>query len=290
MSTAVDSSRPRRFACLSIDMEPDLRCPDKRIRLLDDDKYFSAFSELLREHAVPLTSFTVMSAAPRFIDRLNALAGEIDIEFAVHSYSHDTDNPASEYEVRRAWEVFGELWNAAPQGYRSPNCLIDERGIDTLAARGFRYDSSIVPSVRPDKYAYDNRRYGRLPFRFEGPNGTLLEFPIACLAGIRLPLIFSYVKLLGLLAYRSALQAFPLPDVVVTYLHPYDLYVDEIAQYIPGWKRRAHSRNSRRAFPLLAQIIALLKDRGYEFVLMRDLADAFASRDLAVHTLATLTR
>lgn len=275
-----------RLACLTIDMEPDLRCPQRRIRLLEDDARFEMFTQLLRRSRVPLTSFTVMSVAPRHIDQLNALAREAEVEFAVHSYSHDTKNPASEYEVRRSWETYGELWNTQPLGYRSPNCLIDERGIDNLTAQGFRYDSSIVPSIRPDGYGYNNLRFGRMPFQFSGSYGTLLELPIACLAGIRLPLVFSYVKLVGLAAYRTALAAFPLPDVVVTYLHPYDLYVDEISQHIRGWKRYAHARNSRHAERLLESIVVLLKDRGYTFVLMRELAEIVAGRILAVHPLA----
>ena len=285
LSPEKDKPLPTRLACLSIDMEPDLRDPQRRIRLLDNDTYFHALSSLLAREAVPLTSFTVMSQAAQHLDRLNAFARETEVEFAVHSFSHDTDNPASEYEVRRAWETYGELWNAPPLGYRSPNCLIDQTGIDTLARQGFQYDSSIVPSIRPDGYSYNNVRFGRMPFRIGSPSGPLLELPIACLSGIRLPFIFSYVKLFGMAAYRAALRAFPLPDVVVTYFHPYDLYVNELTQYIPGWKRHAHARNSRNAFALLGEFIAALKSRGYQFVLMRDLAKRYDGIDLSTHSL-----
>jgi peptidoglycan/xylan/chitin deacetylase (PgdA/CDA1 family) len=265
-------------------MEPDLRCPERRIRLLDDDRYFERFTGLLRKHDVPLTSFTVMSAAPDYADRLNALAQTIPVEFAVHSYSHDTKNPASKDEVRRSWETYGEIWNAQPQGYRTPNCLIDAQGIENLAEQGYRYDSSIVPSVRPDGYAYNNARFGRNPFRFSTPGGSLVELPVACLAGIRLPFIFSYVKLVGLALYRAALAGFPLPEIVVTYLHPYDLYVGEIAQHIPGWKRYAHSRNSGRAFELLDDLIATLKLHGYAFALMGNVATAIEAAGAPLRT------
>lgn len=267
-------------------MEPDLRCPEQRIRLLDDDSRFEAFTGFLKRNALPLTSFTVMSAAPRFADRLNALASQTPVEFAVHSYSHDTDNPASAYEVRRAWETFGEIWNEQPLGYRAPNCLIDERGIEELTKQGYRYDSSIVPSMRPDAYAYNNMRFGRMPFKFTGRSGELLELPVACLAGMRLPLVFSYVKLLGLAAYRAAMAAFPLPDVVVTYLHPYDLYAGEIVHNVPGWKRYAHARNAGNAYALLERLVALLKAKGYTFVSMRDLAERCACRDMPVQSFA----
>lgn len=266
------TTTPQRFACLTIDMEPDLHDPEKRIRLLDDDERLSAFGQFLRSQDVPLTCFTQLSQAARQLDRLNALAGIADVEFAAHSYSHDATNPASPDEVQRSWETFGELWNAPPLGYRSPNCIIDERGIDTLTRQGFEYDSSIVPAIRPDKFGYNNLRFGRDPFFFQGPNGRILELPVACLRGIRLPFILSYIKLFGWPAYNAALQAFPLPDVVVTYFHPFDLYVPEISQNISGWKRWAHLRNANRATSILRDIIVLLKSRGYRFVLMRDLA------------------
>lgn len=278
----------QRYACLTIDMEPDLCCAEQRIRLLDTDAYFESFVHVLQQEQIPLTSFTVMSSAARHIDGLNALAAALKIEFAVHSYSHDTSNPASEYEVRSAREAFGEIWNAQPLGYRAPNCLIDRAGVETLAAEGFRYDSSIVPSLRLDGYAYNNLRFDRTPFEFVAPSGTLLELPVACLAGVRLPFIFSYVKLLGLGGYRAALAACPLPETVVMYLHPYDLYAFELATNIPGWKRYAHLRNSRRAFSILQDIITLLKSRGYKFVLMQDLADRASRRSLPRYATAAM--
>jgi peptidoglycan/xylan/chitin deacetylase (PgdA/CDA1 family) len=262
----------QKIACLSVDMEPDLRCPQARIRLLDDDQKLDALRSLLVREHVPLTSFVVMKHARRYADRLNALAQDASVEFAVHSYSHDQNAPASEDEVRRSWDAFGEVWNAPPHGYRSPNCLIDSRGLTNLAAQGFRYDSSITPSVRWDRYAYNNLHLPTTPFLLGGLPQPLLELPVACLAGVRAPFVFSYVKLLSLFAYRSAMALLPLPDTLVTYFHPYDLYAAEVAGNIPGWKRYAHMRGSGKAMDLLGAVVRMLKHQGYEFVLMRDLA------------------
>jgi peptidoglycan/xylan/chitin deacetylase (PgdA/CDA1 family) len=261
-----------KVACLTLDLEPDLRAPDGRVRLLDDDAKLEWLLALLKREAVPLTSFTVMSMAERYPDRLQALAREADIEFAVHSYSHDRANPASDYEVERSWDVFGKLFNAPPQGYRAPNCLIDHAGIARLARRGFEYDSSIVPSVRFDEYGYNNLSYGRTPFRFEVDGRGIIEFPVACLAGVRVPLIFSYAKVFGVAAYRLASAVLPLPDVAVTFFHPYDLYAGEIADNIPGWKRYAHLRNAGRAPLLLERLIAMFKWQGYRFAKLGDVA------------------
>jgi peptidoglycan/xylan/chitin deacetylase (PgdA/CDA1 family) len=278
-----------KVACLTLDLEPDLRAPDRRVRLLDDDSKLEWLLGLLRKEAVPLTCFTVMSLGERYADRLTVLSQSADIEFAVHSFSHDTSQPASAYEVERSWDAYCNLFNVPPRGYRSPNCLIDDAGIERLARQGFQYDSSIVPSVRFDEYGYNNWSYGRMPFRFNVDGRSIIEFPVACLKAVRLPLIFSYAKLLGMPAYRLATTVLPLPDIAVTFFHPYDLYAAEIAGRIPGWKRYAHLRNARRAPDMLAELIALFKRRGYSFAKLGDLAQSFqADASLPVKSIPRL--
>lgn len=263
---------PPRIACLTLDLEPDLFCSTGRIRLLEDDSKLESFRSLLRAEAVPLTCFTVMSIARRYVDRMTELARETKIEFAVHSFSHDRTQPASADEIDRSWDAYCDTWSAEPWGYRAPNCLIDEDGLHRLMRRGFKYDSSITPSVRYDRYGYDHRAYGRMPFVLTCDERRMVELPVACLALSRLPFVLSYIKLMGFTAYRFASTAMPLPPIAVTYFHPYDLYADEIAANIPGWKRYAHSRNGSRGLAILAQAIRLLKRRGYKFLTMQDLA------------------
>jgi peptidoglycan/xylan/chitin deacetylase (PgdA/CDA1 family) len=264
----------QKIACLSLDLEPDLGCSDQRIGLLDEDAKLEALSSLLRRANVPLTAFVVMKHARPYADRLNALAQTAEVEFAVHSYSHNQVEPASADEIERSWDEFCNVWNCEPRGYRSPNCLIDSGGLQRLAARGYQYDSSITPSVRFDRYGYNHMHLPRTPFVVEGKEHDILELPIACLQGVPIPFILSYVKLFGLGAYQLAVPFLPLPDVVTCYFHPYDLYASEIADGIKGWKRYAHLRNSGNAVNLLDGMIKMLKKQGYQFALMRDLAQS----------------
>lgn len=262
----------KKVACISVDMEPDLRCSAGRIRLLEDDKKLNAFCDVMREERVPLTCFTVMKSAPNYLSELNALAQRIRIEFAVHSFSHDQKNPASASEVRLSWEMYCELWNKEPMGYRSPNCLIDSSGLKNLCQQGFKYDSSVVPTVRFDRYGYNNLHLPQQPFSIESSERALVELPVACVRPMRVPVVLSYIKLVGLSAFELAIKAFGLPQIVVVYFHPYDLYAAEIAHNIPGWKRYAHLRNGRNGLALLLRVIRLLKAQGYQFRLMGDLA------------------
>ena len=269
----------QKIACLSIDMEPDLGCPSQQIRLLNENNKLEALGSLLQREDVPLTIFVVMKHARRYADPLNALAQMCEVEFAVHSYSHNQAEPASANEIDRSWGEFCDVWNYEPRGYRSPNCLIDSRGLQRLAARGFQYDTSITPSIQFDRYGYNNMHLPRTPFIVQGPEHDILELPIACLRGAPVPFILSYVKLFGLGAYRLAVPFAPLPDVVVCYFHPYDLYVAEIADGIRGWKKYAHMRNSGNSIELLEGMIKMLKKQGYQFALMRDLAQSALASD-----------
>jgi len=270
----------QKIACLTVDVEPDLWCPDQRIRLFEDEARLDALCSLLQRRNVPLTCFVVMKHAPRYARSFAALAKAVDVEFAVHSFSHDQRSPATADEVRRAWDTYCELWDREPRGYRAPNCLIDTQGLRNLADQGFLYDSSVTPSIRFDRFGYNNLHLPTTPFLFRSKQGRILEFPVACFGGVRIPFILSHVKLFGLHATRAANKFLSLPNVAVVYFHPYDLYVPEVAKNSHGWKKYAHLRNGRNGLRILDGMITMLEDLGYEFMLMEHAAGELARNDL----------
>ncbi len=274
------ATRRQKIACLSVDVEPDLWCPQRRIRLFENDAHLDALCALLRRRGVPLTSFVVMKDAARYAAAFAELEKAIEVEFAVHSFNHDQRLPVTADEVKRAWDAYGDLWNWQPRGYRSPNCLIDTRGLHNLAEQGFVYDSSVTPSVRFDRYGYNNLHLPTTPFRVQPAERQILEFPIACLGGIRMPFILSYMKLFGPRAVSAAGKLLPLPDVAVVYFHPYDLYVAEMAAHGRGWKKYAHLRNAQNGVAILDGMIEMLTRQGYKFMLMEDVASELARADL----------
>ncbi|RAU21836.1 hypothetical protein CU669_11050 [Paramagnetospirillum kuznetsovii] len=269
-SAGVSGAR-RRVACISIDVEGDHSCPDKRIRLLESRDKVLSLTRLLEARKVPLTVFMVMSLADRYRMALEKIAGAVPTEFAVHSFSHDLHRAASLDEIQRARDEYIRQWGVAPRGYRAPSGLIDKPGLRRLMDAGFEYDSSIFPTRRFDEFGYDNAHYPRMPFEFTHDDRRLMEMPIATLRGIRLPYGLTYVKLLGMGAYRLLLPVFPLPEIAVVHFHPCDLYFNEIANNVRGWKRHAHLRNACNATSLLAAMIDALAERGYEFVQMGQL-------------------
>lgn len=268
-----------RLACLTLDVEPD-DPGDPRIRLFDEPERFSWFRDVLRDAHAPLTAFVLMKHAQGYATPLAALAESVPVELGVHSYSHDRKNTASVDEVRRARDEFIRLWGTAPHGYRAPYGLIDFEGVRTLMNEGFQYDSSIFPVFRPDEFGYNNLRYPRGPFLFSDGTRDIIEIPLAALGGCRLLYSLSFVKLFGAGVYRNLMRVFPLPEIAVIDLHPYDFYAGEIASAFKSWKRAAHLRNAAKAPELFVDMIETLRRQGYRFVTVGDIARLGATQSL----------
>lgn len=265
-----------RLACLTLDVEPD-EPGDAAIRLFDEPDRFGWFRDLLQDAGAPLTAFIVMQHAKRYAPALERLAACVPVEFAVHSFSHDRACTASPDEVCRARDRFAEIWRKPPEGYRAPYGLIDGNGLRTLMREGFVYDSSIFPTLRLDEFGYNNLGYPRTPFVFSEGARTLVEVPVAALRGCRLIYSLSFVKLFGPGTMHRLVNLFPLPEITVIDLHPYDLYADQIADGFKSWKRWAHLRNAGRAPEILRQMIGALRMQGYRFVSVADVARYAAS-------------
>jgi peptidoglycan/xylan/chitin deacetylase (PgdA/CDA1 family) len=263
----------KKIACITLDIEPDLRDPQRRVRLFDDNSLRSRYEAVVRANDLKVTGFVVTSLIESYGQAIDRLSQHIPVEFGVHSHDHDTKNPCSREQIEKASRAYEAFWGTAPLGYRAPIGLMSRDGVKHLLHCQYQYDTSIYPSIRLDEYHYSHLSLPLEPFRFVRGHETLVELPAACLRAIRLVFSFSHVKLLSLRLYRMLMVLFPLPDVVVLGSHPYDFYVSLIAHHLKGWKRLAHLRNARRAFDLFEQTVKLLRGRGYEFMYMSELND-----------------
>lgn len=272
----------QKYACLSIDVEVDPGRKNLVPLLFSDSTKLTYLKEVLQRNSVPLTAFVVMRDVNLFKGGLDDLCENIEIELGTHSYSHIQKVSASKEEVDRSFEAFSKTWGYPPLGYRAPNTLINHFGLKNLIKKGYYYDGSIVPSMRFDEFHYNNWSYPRTPFKFIHDGNELIELPVATMAGIRIPLIFSYVKLFGLNAYKAISHVFPFPEQVVLYFHPYDLYPSECKDgFVKPWKRFAHLRNSGKEFKILDELIKYLLKSGYKFITMGELAKSVKNEPIS---------
>ncbi|HUI89405.1 MAG TPA: polysaccharide deacetylase family protein [Anaerolineales bacterium] len=273
----------RKIACITLDVETDFHDPGARLRLFDDASLFARYTALVNEHDVKLTAFLVTSLLDQYGADYKKLAGKIPVEFAVHSHRHDMQNPCSRTDIEESVRAFRDFFGKNPDGYRAPVGQITREGMETLLDLGFRYDSSIYPSVRPGRPGYNNLHLPVAPFRVRRAANSIIEVPFGTLSGIRLVFSLSYVKLFGWKTYQFLLKMFPLPDQLAVLSHPYDHYFHLLPDATDGWEKPLLQRNAENAFDLLEKMIIFLRRRGYEFEFLSGLCDYLEDQDLPVY-------
>lgn len=229
---------PRRICSISVDLDP-LDCYH-RIHALGEvpealrdvilRRGLQRFLDLLARRGLPATFFVVGedlvpgsrtgTAAGREIVRQAGAAGH---ELASHSHTHPyelvrMERARVEAEIDSAHAAIASL-GAPPVGFRSPGYNLSPVVIDVLAARGYRYDSSILPAPlyygakaavmgamtiarRPSGSTLGDPRFLLAPPRPYRPalgapwrrgDAPLVELPISVTRGLRVPIIGTYL-------------------------------------------------------------------------------------------------
>jgi len=253
-----------RTACLSMDIESDLHSSRPHIELFSNPRFLDPFRELINEEQVPITAFLVTRLLHKIPGLIQRVAGLLPIRFEAHSHSHLQREPDSAREISKTMQAFETVLGYPPRGYRAPNGLMSREGLLRLVEAGFRYDSSIFPSVRFDEFAYNNLSLPTEPFLFTTPR-PIVEIPVGVIPRIRLVISISYIKLFGFRTYQVLIRALGLPKSVVILCHPYDFTIESCLPRIHGWKRYAHARNAGNSLEILRKLIRTLKTAGYRF-------------------------
>jgi Polysaccharide deacetylase len=185
-------------------------------------------------------------------------------EIANHTFSHPLGLPTLPAarlaaEIDQAEDVLGEVAGARPVGFRAPGYAMDETVYRLLEERGYRYDSSLLPTfwggviravqargarsgraasptcfgrpahglapLRP--YRPSRRRLWR-PGRESEETGAVLEVPVTTMPFVRLPFHSTYVFSLGAGMFRLGRLGCRLTGAPINYVfHAIDLIGDE---------------------------------------------------------------
>ena len=192
---------------------------------------------LLDEADVRATFFILGWQAERAPDVVRELAAR-GHEIASHGWSHRfvyRQRPAGfRDELRRSRELLQDLAGRPVLGYRAPFFSITAEALwalDILAEEGFRYDSSIFPTLN---YRYGIPGAGRTPGWLTTPSGArLYEIPLSTVRvphsqatrGLNLPLggggyfrLYPYAVTRALARHLVEKEGRPL----VFYVHPWE--------------------------------------------------------------------
>ncbi|MCK4417886.1 MAG: polysaccharide deacetylase family protein, partial [Candidatus Latescibacteria bacterium] len=286
--TSIDLTglKNRKIACLTLDLEQDYG------DLLDEPSYeglsyIDAVVSLFKKRSIPLTCFvqgSLFDAHPYAIEQLS----ELDVEFEVHGYSHPGPTQIDhEFEISRGKKAFTRFFGREPLAYRSPAGIVSQQMYALLPLYGFRFDSSVIPSLRPGGY-FNSLDKPIMPYSLD--NSGFVEFPVTVFSRvIRVPISLSYVKLLGK-PYFRLLQISNLPALIVFSFHLHDLCTLSSSSKIPFADfspfynmtfRRIYGGRSDSGIKLLENLIGLFSSKEYEFLRLVDVYRATAGGDLS---------
>ena len=268
-------SLKQKIVCLTLDVEQDFG------DLLDEPEYeglhhIVKLVSLFTQKNIPLTCFvqgSLFETHPTSVEQLSAL----DAEFELHSYSHPSPRASNtKFEIERGKQAYIDFFNREPIGYRAPLGSINGEGYETLASNGFKFDSSVFPSVRPG--VFNNLNKPIVPYVFN--NSGMVEFPITVFSKvIRTPISLSYIRLLGK-PYFHLLRRSTLPNLIIFSFHLHDIYSLSSSSSIPlaglpllykAIFRKLYTGRNVNGMSLLENLIALFSAKGYRFLKLIDI-------------------
>lgn len=267
--------------CVTLDLERDYG------ELLKEScyeglAYLHTLISFLKKAHVPLTCFvqgSLFESHPREVSEL-ANAGH---ELELHSYSHLRHRWSLE-EMVRGKLAYSKFMNKEPLGYRAPLGIISKSDYQMLESFGFKFDSSIFPSVRPE--AYNNLKQLTVPHMLN--RYDIVEFPFSVLSPlVRIPISLSYINLLGSLYYHTLKKA-NLPNFIVFNFHLQDVFLLKSSSMLPFQEfslpyrlifKRIYLRPETKGITVLDKAFAIFKDKGYSFTKMSDVYDTIIEED-----------
>jgi len=262
-----------QIACITLDLEQDhgglLKEPSHEAFLLADDliNYF-------KEKSIPLTCFVQGSLFETHPEIVEDFSSQLNIEFELHTYSHPELREINhKYEIKNGKNAFYNFFGNYPKGYRSQAGIFNQELFSSLSYDGFKFDSSIIPSLRPG--FYNGLNLPSIPHRLSDFN--LNEFPITTFSKLlRIPVSLSYLKLLGK-PYTALLNMSKLPNFVNFSFHLHDLknlnsskkiQFDKISPIYGPILKRTYKND--KGMEILDKFINILLKRNYNFLKLED--------------------
>jgi peptidoglycan/xylan/chitin deacetylase (PgdA/CDA1 family) len=278
-----DIFKEDKSVCLALDFEQDFG------GILDTAsfeglQFIPELIETLHKHTVPLTCFTqglLIESHPEAI----RLMSSADVEFELHTYSHcKRENIKHDFEIKKGKEVFVKYFQKEPLAYRSSCGVTDNTLFSALYSKGFKVDSSVIPSVRFGYY--NNLQPQCKPYYL--PGTQIVEFPVAILSPmLPIPLSLSYINLLGA-PYLNLIRFARLPNIVFLSFHLHDLGVLDSSQELQmdnfGVVEKAifHKiyKNNRSGMKYLDRLIQIFINKGYKFKKLEEIYTQIESQIL----------
>ena len=141
---------------------------------------------------------------------------------------------------------------------------MDRDTLRLLAELGYRFDSSLCPSLRLG--VFSNLKGSNEPHVLTELG--IVEVPMSVIDQVRVPLGLNYAKLLGFGLFRQLVANFGLPDTVVFNFHLHDVMPLQAFHRLPAVQKPKWWRGRASGMETLEACLRLLHEMGYSFVTM----------------------
>lgn len=252
---------------LTIDVESDWggrakssegirKCIPEILRLLDDFNINATFF---------LSGVTISENSSILWDIVDA-----GHEIASHGYTHEDHSKMLKdelsLEIAKSKDVINDEFGVEVVGFRAPQGRTNKYLFDVLAELKFKYDSSLIRSIIPGRYA--NLLIPSEPYQLK--NG-LLEIPISCLPYLRIPFGLLWINAIGFGRFKIFLNAVKLPNHITIFLHPFDLLQKksrsrEFGFFVIRW----YNYKQQGVNESLKSLIKYWMDKKRKFILLKD--------------------
>jgi len=257
-----------KICFLSIDVEADFGQKQGPFKGVDN---LESILDIFQKVGVPATFFTTGRVLERYSKEFKEYAKTYEI--ACHTFTHRFWNTLTqeerEKELDRFLGLYRAVFNSSPFGFRAPSHIIDSDGLVLLEAKGFLYDSSVVPHY-PFFKRYRGYR-GRSPrspyhpslkdYKKQGAM-KILELPTAGQLG-GVPLAGAWISRLPH-SFHKALLTLKKPDFLTVSMHPWD-----------ALDFKGRTTRPERFLRNLEKLLTLLKEKNYQFLTGKQVFDKF---------------
>ena len=219
-----------------------------------------ALLELFRKHGIKATFFVTGYFAEREPEQVRKIIEE-GHEVAAHGYEHHYRGRTFDVfkDVVKAKKVLEKITGQPIKGFRSPQAQYSLELLKILDKAGYEYDSSLHPAYLPGYYNHSKK-----PLRIHRPIADLkmVEIPIAVMPRIRLPIVWMFMRLLGVRYTQLGVDVLEKRGINANlYFHSWE-FVPMHSKNVPFYFTR---KTGPRFVRMLDEFIRINKKKGHRF-------------------------
>lgn len=247
-----------KTVCVTIDIEKDYG----RVERFDCLKKLDSFIRIVTGLGFRCTFFVsthIFDLYPEIVRNIRHFDVQPHSHF--HNLSQTADTDYSLQEIIKCRNAYYAYFHRYPLGYRAPQGVINPMVADKLMREGFRFDSSVFPTIRPG--VFNNLNQPKQPYYLDS---GILELPISTV-GI-FPMALSYMQLFGWNVYKRYFDS--LPRHIVFDCHLHNIYHSDSLNCLPLPLRIAYLRHKDDGYSYLYQFLVMMRKLKYTSITLSE--------------------